>query len=132
MTEADVAAFAEATGDRNPVHLDAAFAATTRFGRPIAHGMLTASFISALLGGTFPGPGTIYVSQSLSFVRPVYVGDTLDVVATVTRFRPEKGILVLATEVRNEAGEPVLSGEAVCLVGAAVQRSSSIDSRQSA
>ena len=75
VSAADVEAFAGITGDTNPVHLDEAYAATTRFHHRIAHGMLAASYISALLGTRFPGPGTIYVSQSLTFLRPVYLGD---------------------------------------------------------
>ena len=116
VTAADVEAFARITGDTNPVHLDAAYAATTRFGRRIAHGMLVASYISALLGTKFPGPGTIYVNQGLSFLRPVFLGDTLEVSVTVTAYRPEKAILTLETAVHNQDGQKVLAGEAVCLV----------------
>jgi 3-hydroxybutyryl-CoA dehydratase len=116
VTAADVEAFARVTGDTNPVHLDAAVAGQSRFGQRIAHGMLVASYISALLGTKFPGPGTIYVNQSLSFLKPVFLGDTLEISATVTRFRPDKGILTLETAVVNQRGEKVLAGEAVCLV----------------
>ena len=112
----DVEAFARVTGDANPVHLDEAYAAKSRFGRRIAHGMLAVSYISALLGTEFPGPGTIYLSQSVSFRKPVFLGDTLTVTATVTAYRPEKSILTLATECRNQDGEKVLEGQAVCLV----------------
>jgi 3-hydroxybutyryl-CoA dehydratase len=116
VSAADVEAFAGITGDTNPVHLDEAYAATTRFHRRIAHGMLAASYISALLGTRFPGPGTIYVSQSLTFLRPVYLGDTLEASATVVKFRPDKSILTLETAVTNQHGDKVLTGEAVCLV----------------
>jgi acyl dehydratase len=112
----DVEAFARLTGDANPVHLDEAYAATTRFHHRIAHGMLAASYVSALLGTQFPGPGTIYMSQSLKFTRPVFLGDTLEVSVRVLAFRPEKSILTLETTVANQRGELVLSGEAVCLV----------------
>ena len=116
VAAADVEAFARITGDTNPVHLDEAYAAGTRFKRRIAHGMLTASYISALLGAEFPGPGTIYLSQSVTFLKPVFIGDTLTVTATVAAYRPEKAILTLTTECRNQAGEKVLEGQAVCLV----------------
>jgi 3-hydroxybutyryl-CoA dehydratase len=116
VTEADVEAFAWVTGDANPVHLDEELAARTRFGRRIAHGMLVGSYISALFGSEFPGPGTIYMSQSMKFLRPVYLGDTVRVVATVTAYRADRQILTLLTECFNQADEKVLTGEAVCLV----------------
>ncbi len=116
VTAAEVEAFARVTGDVNPVHLDEAYAAETRFHRRIAHGMLVASYISALLGTRFPGPGTIYVSQTLAFLRPVYPGDTLTVEVAVAKYRPDKAILTLTTAIHNQRGEKVLSGEAVCLV----------------
>ncbi|MBC5811209.1 MAG: MaoC family dehydratase [Candidatus Eremiobacteraeota bacterium] len=117
VTAAEVEAFAKATGDVNPVHLDEAYAQGTRFGHRIAHGMLAASYISALLGTQFPGPGTIYVSQALNFLKPVYLGDTLRVSVTVTKFRADKAILTLETAIQNQRGDKVLAGEAVCLVG---------------
>jgi 3-hydroxybutyryl-CoA dehydratase len=116
VTAQDVEAFARVSGDENPVHLDEAYAATTRFKTRIAHGMLTASYISALLGSRFPGPGTIYLKQELAFLRPVYLGDTIDVRATVTQYRSDKQILTLETDCMNQRGEKVISGEAVCLV----------------
>jgi 3-hydroxybutyryl-CoA dehydratase len=116
VTAEEVETFARATGDTNPVHLDEAYAATTRFGRRIAHGMLIASYISALLGTKFPGPGTIYMSQALKFLRPVFLGDDVTVTATVSAYRPERAILTLDAAVRNQHGEKVLGGEAVCLV----------------
>jgi|SRR5665213_998010 len=116
VTAGEVEAFARVTGDSNPVHLDDAYAAGTRFGRRIAHGMLVASYISGLLGTQFPGPGTIYMSQSLSFLKPVFLGDTLEVAATVLRVRADKSILTLETTIHNQRGEKVLTGEAVCLV----------------
>ena len=116
ISEADVEAFAWVTGDANPVHLDEEMAARTRFGKRIAHGMLVGSFISGLLGAQFPGPGTIYMSQTMKFLRPVYLGDTIRVVATVIAYRADKEILTLRTEIFNQGGDAVLSGEAVCLV----------------
>jgi 3-hydroxybutyryl-CoA dehydratase len=108
--------FADASGDTNPQHLSDEFSAGTRFGKRIAHGMLTGSFISALIGTKFPGPGCIYMSQTMKFLKPVFIGDTIDVVATVTAYRPEKGILTLETVCSNQAGDNVLTGEAVVLV----------------
>jgi len=123
VTAAEVEAFARVTGDTNPVHLDEAYAAGTRFGRRIAHGMLVASYISTLLGTQFPGPGSIYMTQNLSFLRPVFLGDTLEVSVTVLRFRADKSILTLETAIRNQRGEKVLAGEAVCLVSDVLARS---------
>jgi 3-hydroxybutyryl-CoA dehydratase len=116
VSEAEVETFSRATGDKNPVHLDESYAAGTRFKHRIAHGMLAASYISALLGNEFPGPGTIYVSQSLNFLRPVFLGDELTVKATVTAYQPERALVTLETVVLNQHGKKVLAGEAVCLV----------------
>src|SRR5207302_11143711 len=77
IAEADIRTFAAVTGDRNPLHLDETFAGRSRFGRPIAHGILVAGVISAALGMVLPGPGAIYLSQTLKFLRPVYPGDTV-------------------------------------------------------
>ena len=116
VSAADVEAFARLTGDNNPVHLDDTYAATTRFGRRIAHGMLAVSYISAVLGTTFPSPGTIYLSQNVSFLAPVYLGDTITATVTVSKFRAEKGVLTLLTECRNQDGVKVVDGMAVVLV----------------
>ncbi|MBM4343180.1 MAG: MaoC family dehydratase [Deltaproteobacteria bacterium] len=105
--------FADVCGDFNPVHLDATFAATTPFGRPIAHGMLGASLISGLLGSEFPGPGTIYFEQSLKFSKPVFVGDTVTTTAEVVWVRDDKPIARLRTVVTNGQGEVAVEGEAV-------------------
>ncbi len=116
ITEEDIAAFARLTGDTNPLHLDEAYARTTRFGRRIAQGLLTAGLISALLGTRLPGPGAIYVEQHLRFTKPVYPGDTITAVAEVTAFQEDKGLVTLKTECFNQEGERVLTGEAVLLV----------------
>ncbi len=84
IEQADVDAFAEVTGDRNPVHLDETFAQQTRFGRRIAHGMLTASLISSVLANQLPGEGSIYLGQTLQFVAPVFPGDAVTARVTVT------------------------------------------------
>src|SRR5579872_5504300 len=116
VSAADVEAFARVTGDQNPVHLDDAYAAGTRFGRRIAHGMLAVSYLSAILGTQFPGPGTIYLSQSVSFLAPVYLGDSVTATVTVSKFRAEKGVLTLVTQCTNQDGVKVVDGQAVVLV----------------
>ena len=113
--EADIAAFAEVSGDNNPVHMDEAFAATTRFQGRIAHGMLSATYISAVLGEQLPGHGAIYVSQSLGFRRPVRIGDEVTARVTVTAIDEAKGRVSLDT-VCLVGGKAVIEGEAVLMV----------------
>lgn len=115
VTEADIVAFAEVSGDRNPVHLDAAHAAASPFGERIAHGMLGAAYISALMGMKLPGPGVVYISQSLKFRRPVRIGDTVTARATVAELEPRRGWATLRT-VCEVDGKTVLDGEAVVMV----------------
>jgi 3-hydroxybutyryl-CoA dehydratase len=116
ITDKDICAFAELTGDHNPVHLDEGFAQTTRFGRRIAHGMLGASLISAVLGTELPGTGSIYLSQTLQFLGPVYIGDLVTARVTVTKVREEKSIVNLETVCENQRGETLIRGEAIVLV----------------
>jgi 3-hydroxybutyryl-CoA dehydratase len=116
ITDHDIRAFAEVTGDHNPVHLDEAFARETRFGRRIAHGMFGASLVSAVLGTELPGKGSIYLSQTLQFLGPVYIGDTVTARVTVTKVREEKSIVTLETVCENQKGETLIRGEAVVLV----------------
>ncbi len=116
ITEEEIDRFAEITGDRNPVHVDEEFAKKTRFGKRLAHGMWGASLISAVLGVKLPGPGTIYMSQTLKFQGPVYPGDTVTARATVVKLREDKPIATLETVCVNQRGETILSGEAVVLV----------------
>jgi len=116
VTEADVYAFAGITGDFNPLHVDAEYAKRSRFGERIAHGALTAGLISAVLGMRLPGPGGIYVSQSLRFLKPVRFGDTVTATAEVISFRPDKRVLTLRTACANQRGEAVAEGESVLLV----------------
>jgi 3-hydroxybutyryl-CoA dehydratase len=115
ITDADVATFADLTGDHNPVHLDAAYAATTRFRQPIAHGILTTGLISAVIGTKLPGLGAIYLNQSLKFTAPVYHGDTITASAEVIATRPDKRILTLRTACVNQHGATVIEGEAVVM-----------------
>ncbi len=112
VTTTDVEAFAHLTGDTNPVHLDPDYAAGTRFGRRVAHGMLTAGYISAILGTRLPGPGSIYLSQTLKFQAPVYPGDSITVTATIEAIRRDKPIVTVRTECVNQDGTVVVAGEA--------------------
>jgi 3-hydroxybutyryl-CoA dehydratase len=116
ITDEDIQAFADVTGDHNPIHLDDEFAGKTRFGGRIAHGMLSASLISAVLGNELPGAGSVYLSQTLKFVKPVFPGDTVTARVTVTGVRDDKPILTLETICVNQHNEPVLKGEATVLV----------------
>ncbi len=111
----EVETFARITGDNNPVHLDEAYAATTQFGKRIAHGMLTAGLISALLANDLPGPGSIYLSQTLSFKAPVYLGETITATVEVTAYRAARRIATLKTTCHNQDGKLVIEGEAVVL-----------------
>lgn len=116
ITDEMIRAFANLTGDSNPVHLDDAYAATTRFGRRIAHGMIAAGLISATLANDLPGPGTVYLSQTLQFKAPVYPGDTITTTVEVKSVRPDKPIASLITTCKNQDDVVVLEGEAVVLV----------------
>ncbi len=108
--------FADVSGDRNPIHLDAEFARATKFGRPIAHGMLSAAFISALLADGPAGLAGIYLSQTLNFTHPVFEGDLVTATARVTRIREDKNIVTLSTLCTNQNGETVVTGEAVIML----------------
>jgi 3-hydroxybutyryl-CoA dehydratase len=116
LSDADVMAFAQLTGDFNPVHVDDAAAADSPFGARIVHGMLTASLLSTLLAMQLPGPGAIYLSQTLSFLRPVKIGDTVVARVEITAIDAEKRRLTLATTIRNARGKNVVSGEAIVQV----------------
>jgi 3-hydroxybutyryl-CoA dehydratase len=119
VSDEDIVAFARVTGDEQPLHLDDSFAATTRFKRRIAHGMLSAGFISAALGTRLaPDAVVIYLSQSLRFLRPVYPGDTITASLEVTSVDTEKRFVTCSTECVNQDGQPVLAGEATVLLDA--------------
>jgi 3-hydroxybutyryl-CoA dehydratase len=110
-----VEAFAEVSGDRNPVHLDEAYARTTTFGGRIAHGMLGAAYISAVIGDKLPGPGVVYMTQSLRFRRPVRLGDAVTTRVTVKQLYPQRAHALLAT-VCEVDGKAVIDGEALVMV----------------
>jgi 3-hydroxybutyryl-CoA dehydratase len=112
ITGEDILLFAEVTGDRNPVHISEEFAAKTRFGERIAHGILTAGLISAVIGMKLPGPGCLYLSQTLSFLAPVRIGDEITARAEIVEVISGKR-LRLKTKCINQRKEVVLEGEAV-------------------
>ena len=115
IEQADIDAFANVTGDHNPVHVDEEFAKTTRFRRRIAHGMLTASLISAVLANKLPGEGSVYLGQTLKFLAPVFPGDEITARVTVREIREDKPILKLETVCVNQRDEIVIRGEATVL-----------------
>ena len=116
IEQADIHAFADVTGDHNPVHVDEEFAKTTRFGKRIVHGMLTASLISAVLANKLPGEGSVYLGQTLQFVAPVFPGDEITARVTVKEIREDKPIMKLETVCVNQRDEVVIRGEATVLL----------------
>jgi 3-hydroxybutyryl-CoA dehydratase len=117
VSEADIVAFAEISGDKNPVHIDAQYAASTMFKERIAHGMLSAAYISAVFGMKLPGPGAIYISQTLNFKAPVKIGDTVVTTVKVIELIAEKKRARFET-VCSVNGKAVVQGEAALMVPA--------------
>jgi acyl dehydratase len=116
VTDELVRKFAEVSGDYNSIHLDEEFAKTTRFGRRIAHGMLSGAFISAVLGYEFKERKIVYLSQTMKFTAPVYLEDTVTATATVAAIREDKGIVTLETICTNQNGEVLVKGEAAVMI----------------
>ena len=116
ITETDVYLFAGISGDFNPVHVNAEFAKEGKFKKQVAHGMLTASLISTVLGTKLPGPGAIYAKQELKFLAPVFFGDTITATCTVKEIIEEKNRVVMDCAVVNQDGTKVLAGDAVLIV----------------
>jgi acyl dehydratase len=114
VTDEHVRAYAEITGDRNPLHFDAAFAEKTRFGRLVVQGGLTTGLLHALVATDMPGPGTVFLSQNWRFTAPVFIGDTITAIAEVLSVHAAKPVTQLAIRVVREDGEAVLEGEAWC------------------
>ncbi|MHB8730423.1 MAG: MaoC family dehydratase [bacterium] len=112
----DIEAYARLTGDHNPLHVDETFAVRTRFGRRVAHGLLSAGLISAVLGTRLPGPGAIYLQQTFRFERPVYPGDTITATVEVTAYREDRRLVTLRTTCADQSGEIVIDGEAIVLL----------------
>ncbi|MGN1413128.1 MAG: MaoC family dehydratase [Anaerovoracaceae bacterium] len=115
ITETDVYLFAGVTGDFNPAHMNAEYAKKTAFKERIAHGMLSASLISTVLGTNLPGKGTIYMGQSVKFLSPVHFGDTITATVEVKELMPEKNRAILRTYCVNQDGQVVLDGEATVM-----------------
>lgn len=115
ITAAMVSEFCHLTGDLNPIHLDEAFAKASRFGKLIVPGMFTASLIPAVIAGDLPGPGSIYLGQTIKFTAPVYVGETVTVAVTVTDVNPSRGFVTLST-ICSVEDRKVLEGEARIMV----------------
>ena len=116
ITDAVVRAFAELSGDYNPIHLDEEFAAKTRFGKRIAHGMISGALISAVLGYELKDRKIVYLSQTLKFTAPVFIDDTVTATATVTNIREDKNIVTVETICTNQNSETVVKGEAAIMV----------------
>ena len=114
ITEADIVLFAAVSGDNNAVHINEEFAKTTQFGGRIAHGMLSASVISAAIAGRLPGPGTVYLGQSLQFRSPVRPGNTVEATITVVELNESRRRITLKTECRV-AGKLIITGEALVM-----------------
>ncbi|MFS0674465.1 MaoC family dehydratase [Ornithinibacillus sp. 179-J 7C1 HS] len=113
VTETDIVLFAGLSGDYNPIHVDKEYAKQTFFRERISHGILTASFLSRLLGMHLPGPGSVYVSQTLNFTKPVYIGDTITTRGEVIKLDEDRRLITVQTTCMNQNGEIVLDGEGV-------------------
>jgi acyl dehydratase len=111
VTARDVELYAEITGDRNPLHFDAEFAAGTRFGGLVAQGGITAGMLNALVAMDLPGPGTVFMSQSLRYLAPTYLGDTLTAEVEILAVKPDKPVCQLRATITNQDGTVVLEGE---------------------
>ncbi len=118
ITAQDIELFAKVTGDTNPLHLDEAFAKRTRFKKRVCHGMLSAGLISAVLGTKLAGPNAspIYLGQSMRFLKPVFIGDTVTASIEVKKVDPARRILIVSTECSNQDGQQILTGEATMMV----------------
>ena len=114
LTQSHVDMYAEITGDYNPLHFDADFAAKTKFGGLIVQGGLTTGLLNALVAMDMPGPGTVFLSHDFRFTGPVYIGDTITAIAEVLKVHPDKPVTQLEIEITRQTGESVLEGEAWC------------------
>ncbi|AFK07744.1 acyl dehydratase [Mesotoga prima MesG1.Ag.4.2] len=115
ITAEMVDSFANLTGDRNPVHTDEEFARKSRFGRRIAHGMLSVGIISAILGNEFPGPGSIYMKQEVRFLKPIFLEEEVLITIEILEIKVEKKRLSVRTTVEKNNGEMAVDGEALLL-----------------
>lgn len=115
ISETDSYLYAGITGDFNPIHVNKAYSQNSIYGERIAHGFLTAGFISTVIGIELPGPGTVYLKQSMTFLRPVMIDETITAVVTVIKKNIEKNRVILKTECFNESKDLVLTGEAIVM-----------------
>jgi acyl dehydratase len=113
VTREDIDRFADVTGDRNPIHVDEEYAGLSQFGRPIAHGMFGGGLISAVLGTDLPGPGALYMEQSLRFRKPVFMGDTITATVEIVALDAERNRIRLTTSCTNQINDVVITGEAL-------------------
>ena len=116
VTDELIRKFADVSGDYNPIHLDEEAAEKTRFGRRIAHGMLSGAFISAVLGYELSERNIVYLSQTLRFTAPVFIGDTVTATATITNIREDKPVITIETICTNQNGEVIVKGEAAVMI----------------
>lgn len=116
IEDSDIALMAQITGDTNPIHLDEDYAKNTRFQGKIAHGLFSMGLISATLGTVLPGPGAIYLNQTLDFLLPIRPGETITAEVEITAWSPEKRLMTLKTQCTNAAGHPIATGQATLLV----------------
>ncbi|MGI8641241.1 MAG: MaoC family dehydratase [Pyrinomonadaceae bacterium] len=116
ITDSVVRAFAELSGDFNPIHLDDEFAARTQFGKRIAHGMISGALISAVLGYEFKERKVVYLSQTMKFIAPVFIDDTVTATATVVNIREDKPIVTIETVCTNQKDETVVTGEGKIMI----------------
>lgn len=119
ITDEMVRTFADISGDHNPMHVDDEFAKRSRFGQRIAHGMLVAGIISRSLAHELPGRGGVYLGQTLKFVNPVFINDTITVEMKITNYRESSGVTVVETIVKKQTGEICIKGEATVMLGEA-------------
>ena len=112
ITEEDVNTFAKLTGDYNPVHMDEDFALKTNFGKRVVHGMLTSSFISTMIGMRIPGEGALWLSQTLNFLNPTFIGDTIEVIAEVKNVSQSSRTFKMNIKITNQIGTELVNGEA--------------------
>lgn len=116
ITDDVIRSFAQLSGDFNPIHIDEDFASKTRFGKRIAHGMISGALLSAVLGTEFGEKQVVYMSQTMRFIAPVFIDDTITATATVKHIREDKPVVTVETVVTNQDEQVVVSGEAVLLV----------------
>lgn len=116
ITDSVVRTFAELSGDFNPIHIDEEFAGTTRFGKRIAHGMISGALLSAVLGYEFKERKIVYLAQTMQFVAPTFIDDTITATATIVKIREDKPVVTLRTVCTNQNGETTLTGEAVVMI----------------